>query len=177
MSLGSSDQRLSQPTHPRKLSFRVRPSALADGKCSPRWPRLGVVLVLCAENSAAQPPPPAKRTTSPGQSVRPRGWENGAAVTAKGGTAGATTMADSSGSYAFTGLANGDLRDYSQPHRLHVQSDQPSLQRSAAPTSPEIKFHGHSAKCHACHLRDDHSGRRRQWSHRDLERRPAGGGR
>jgi hypothetical protein len=103
MSLGSSDQRLSQPTHPRKLSFRVRPALLLTGmlaSMASSWGCSGVV----RGNSATQPPPP--QTYDISGTISPAAGGNGAAVTLSG-TAGATTMADSSGSYTFAGLANG----------------------------------------------------------------------
>jgi hypothetical protein len=55
-------------------------------------------------NSATQPPPP--QTYNITGTISPAAGGNGAAVTLSG-TASATTMADSSGSYTFTGLANG----------------------------------------------------------------------
>ena len=55
-------------------------------------------------NSATQPPPP--QTYNISGTISPAAGGNGAAVTLSG-AASATTMADSSGSYTFTGLANG----------------------------------------------------------------------
>jgi len=103
MRLGSPNQRLSQPTRPRKLSFRVRQALLLTGMLASMalsWGCSGVV----RGNSATQPPPP--QTYNISGTISPAAGGNGAAVTLSG-AASATTMADSSGSYTFTGLANG----------------------------------------------------------------------
>ena len=103
MRLGSPNQRLSQPTRPRKLSFRVRQALLLTGMLASMdlsWGCSGVV----RGNSATQPPPP--QTYNISGTISPAAGGNGAAVTLSG-AARATTMADSSGSYTFTGLANG----------------------------------------------------------------------
>jgi hypothetical protein len=103
MSLGSSDQRLSQPTHPRKLSFRVRPAFLLTGMLASMvlsWGCSGIV----SGNSPTQPPPPQMYDIS--GTISPAAGGNSATVTLSGVTS-ATTTANSSGAYTFAGLANG----------------------------------------------------------------------
>ena len=101
MRLGSPNQRLSQPTRPRKLSFGVRQALLLTGMLASMalsWGCSGVA------HGPTQPPPP--QTYNISGTISPAAGGNGAAVTLSG-AASATTTADSSGSYTFTGLANG----------------------------------------------------------------------
>jgi len=101
MRLGLPNQRLSQPTRPRKLSFRVRQALLLTGMLAAMalsWGCSGAV------RGSTQPPPP--QTYNISGTISPAAGGNGTAVTLSG-AASATTTADSSGSYTFTGLANG----------------------------------------------------------------------
>jgi hypothetical protein len=101
MGLGSSNQRLSQPTRPRKLSFRVRQALLLTGMLASMalsWGCSGAV------RGSTQPPSP--QTYNISGTIGPAAGGNGATVTLSG-AASATTTANSSGSYTFTGLANG----------------------------------------------------------------------
>src|ERR1700732_1778033 len=84
---GSSDQRLSQPTHPRKLSLRVRPALLLTGMLASlavSWGCSGVV-----RGNSVTPPPPTQTYNISG-TISPAAGGNGAAVTLSG-TASATT--------------------------------------------------------------------------------------
>ena len=103
MRLGSPNQRLSQPTRPRKLSFRVRQALLLTGMLASMalsWGCSGVV----RGNSSTQPPPP--QTYNISGTISPAAGGSGATVTLSG-AAGATTVSNASGSYTFSGLAKG----------------------------------------------------------------------
>ncbi len=102
MRLGSPDQRLGQRSFPRKPGLRVRPPLLLTGmlvSMAWSWGCSGAV-------SGNSPTPPLPQTYDISGTISPAAGGNGATLTLSGAASAATT-ADSSGSYTFTGLANG----------------------------------------------------------------------
>ena len=102
MRLGSPDQRLGQRSFPRKPGLPVRPALLLTGmlvSMAWSWGCSGAV-------SGNSPTPPLPQTYDISGTISPAAGGNGATLTLSGAASAATT-ADSSGSYTFTGLANG----------------------------------------------------------------------
>jgi hypothetical protein len=104
MSFAQYENRLSQVSRSRKMSFHARRVLL-----------MAIVLPLVAclwgcsgfvSGKSAQTPPPPPQTYAVSGTITPAAGGAGATVTLSGAT-GATTTANSSGNYSFTGLANG----------------------------------------------------------------------
>src|SRR5437588_440874 len=155
MKLASSDQRLSQPTDLWKLSFRMRPALLLMGMLASMalsWGCSGVVRGNVFY----------LRDDQPGRGWQ---WSHRDLERDRRSDDGYQRV----GQLHLLWFGKRDLRDYSQPHRLHIQSGQPNCNRQRRQRHRN-KFHGHSARCHVFYLRDDQPGCGWQWSHRDLER-------
>ena len=102
MRLGSPDQRLGQRSFPRKPGLRVRPALLLTGMLASMAWSWGCTDAV----SGNSPPPPLPQTYDISGTISPAAGGSGATLTLSGAARAATT-ADSSGSYTFTGLANG----------------------------------------------------------------------
>ena len=102
MRLESPDQRLGQRSFARKPGLRMRPALLSTGMLASMawsWGCSGAV-------SGNSPTPPLPQTYDISGTISPAVGGSGATLTLSGAASAATT-ADSSGSYTFTGLANG----------------------------------------------------------------------
>ena len=102
MRLESPDQRLGQRSFARKPGLRMRPALLSTGMLASMawsWGCSGAV-------SGNSPTPPLPQTYDISGTISPAAGGSGATLTLSGAASAATT-ADSSGSYTFTGLANG----------------------------------------------------------------------
>src|SRR6266481_688397 len=125
MGLGSPHQRLGQPTFPRKSSFRVRPALLMTGLITSTGFSNGTYAITPSHTCYTFSPTSQTPTVSAANvtginftdiqqsatytisgTISPAAGGNGATVILSG-AAGATTVANVSGSYSFSGLANG----------------------------------------------------------------------
>ncbi len=103
MRLRLNGQQTEQPGRSRKLGFRARLAFLLTGMLASMALLWGCSGVISGKSAHTAPPP---QSYSISGTISPAAGGNGATVALSGVTS-ATTTADSSGNYKFTGLTNG----------------------------------------------------------------------
>jgi SdrD B-like domain len=103
MRLRLNGQQTEQPGRSRKLGFRAQLAFLLTGMLASMALLWGCAGVISGKSAHTAPPP---QSYSISGTISPTAGGNGATVALSGVTS-ATTTADSSGKYTFTGLTNG----------------------------------------------------------------------
>src|ERR1700738_4724170 len=102
MNLARNENRLSELPHSQNISSRARGALLLGGILAPMAFLWGCSGIVSGQNTQ----PPSPQTYNISGMISPVAGGNGATVTLSG-AASATTTANSSGNYTFSGLANG----------------------------------------------------------------------